>query len=249
MSAAQLSPAITIDEYYEFRLYQMIPTRMPEFHDLMGVQVPAIFARNGIPRPLGFWESHAGPLAPLYAYILPWTNLDERMQAWKRFYADPEWIEKLGANYAGQQRVDRSNIFILRPSPVWAQFKDTKASGPIEGVHELRFHDVLNQDPNKAHEVLAQHDLPFLIARGARVLGVFATWFGTRVNQAVTILAWPDATTMQQAYREHQSDDAIIATREAERRAHGRPLLRGTDVHIMRPISYGVPQANLAPRP
>jgi len=244
-----LAPPVVIDEYYELRLYKMIPTRMSEFHDLMGVQVPPIFARHGIAKPLGFWESHGGRLAPLFAYIIPWSNLDARMAAWRRFYADPEWVEKLSANYAGQQRVERSDILILRPSPVWARFKDARVSVPVEGVHELRFDNVLNQDPILAHEALANVDLPFLVARGAKVLGVFASWFGASLNQVVTILAWPDSTTMLAGHQAHQTDPGIFEAREAERRTHGRPLSRGSDVHIMRPIPYGIPQANLATRP
>jgi hypothetical protein len=170
------------------------------------------------------------------------------MTAWKRFYADPEWMETLSANYAGQQRVERSDILILRPSPVWARFKDTRADGPVEGVHELRFDDVLNQDPNLAHEAWANVDLPFLTARGGDVLGVFASWFGSRLNQIVTILAWPNSATMLAAHRAHQIDPAIVEARESERRAHGRPLSRGSDTHIMRPLPYGVPHANLALR-
>jgi hypothetical protein len=245
----ELAAPVAINEYYELRLYKMIPTRMPDFHDLMGVRVPALFARHGIAKPLGFWESHAGRLAPLFAYVIPWSNLDARMIAWKRFYADPEWVETLAANYAGQQRVERSDILILRPSPVWARFKDAGASGPVEGLHELRFDDVLNQDPNLAHESWASVDLPFLIARGGNVLGVFASWFGSRLNQIVTILAWPNAATMLAAHHAHQTDPAIFEARESERRTHGRPLSRGSDVHIMRPTPYGVPIANLAQRP
>jgi hypothetical protein len=247
MNAVQLAPTVTIDEYYELRLYEMIPTRMPDFHELMRDHVPRIFARVGVSTPLALWEGYASPLAPLYAYCLPWRSLDERMRAWKRFYADPEWIDKLSQNYAGMQRVERSNVFILRPSPIWSKWKQPGASGPIEGVHELRFHDVLNQDPNQAHEALSTIDLPFLTARGAIVLGLFATWFGARMNQAVTLLAWPDSATMQSAYREHRDDEKILAARDAERRAHGRPLLRGADIHIMRPLPYGIPHANLAP--
>jgi NIPSNAP len=246
MSPAQLAPAVTIDEYYELRLYHMLPTRMPDFHDLMSVKVPPIFARNGIAKPLGFWEGFAGPIAPLYAYIIPWRNLDDRMQAWKRFYADPEWTRQLTANYAGQQRLDRSSIFILRPSPVWSQFKTPAAPDPVGGIHEMRIYDLLNHDPNQAHTALAETDLPFLTARGARVLGVFSTWFGTRMNQAIIILAWPDAATMQRAHQEHGADAVIALAHETERRTYGRPLFRGTDVYLMRPIPYGIPRANLA---
>ena len=249
MNAALLASPVTIDEYYELRLYHMLPNRMPDFHDLMSGKVPELFARNGIARPLGSWEGYAGPLAPLYAYIIPWRNLDHRMQAWKRFYADPEWTRQLTANYAGQQRLERSSIFILRPSPVWTRFKRPAAPQGVGGIHEMRVHDVLNHEPNRAHIVLAETDLPFLTARGAEVLGIFSTWFGTRMNQAITILAWPDAATMRQAYREHTTDAAIASAREAERRTHGRPLFRGIDVHIMRPLPYGMPRTNLAAAP
>ena len=247
MNAALLASPVTIDEYYELRLYHMLPNRMPDFHDLMSGKVPELFARNGIARPLGSWEGYAGPLAPLYAYIIPWRNLDHRMQAWKRFYADPEWTRQLTANYAGQQRLERSSIFILRPSPVWARFKRPAPPESVGGIHEMRVHDVLNHEPNRAHIALAETDLPFLTARGAEVLGIFSTWFGTRMNQAITILAWPDAATMQQAYREHATDAAIASTRETERRTHGRPLFRGIDVHIMWPLPYCTPRTNLAP--
>ena len=249
MSGYELSAPVAIDRYFELRLYQMVPSRMPDFHDLLGVQVPSIFEHNGIARPLGFWESHAGRLAPLFAYIIPWTNLDARMENWKRFYADPEWKEKLAANYAGEQRVERSDILILRPSPVWQRLKEPASDVEIGGVHELCFHDILNQDPAKAHDALAEIDLPFLKARGARILGVFSTWFGARMNQAVTILAWPDSATMQSAYREQIFDKAIIEARDAERARFGRPLFRGVDRHIMTPIPYGVPKANLGTEP
>ncbi|MBS3652024.1 NIPSNAP family protein [Pseudaminobacter sp. 19-2017] len=244
----RLAPPLTIDSYYELRLYQMVPGRMPDFHRLMGEDVPPLFARNGIPAPLAFWEGYAGPLSPLYCYILHWRDLDDRMNAWERFYADPEWVAKMGANYGGQQRVERSHVFILRPSPVWERFREAGSQEPVGGVHELRFHDVLNQDPNLAHQSLADHDLPFLRARGARVLGVFATWFGTRMNQAVTLLAWPDAESCRQASFAHQIDPGLLAVRDEERRRYGRPLLRGTDIHILQPIGYGIARPNLAAR-
>lgn len=250
MSDATLAPPVTIDEYYELRLYQMIPTRLPVFHELLRDHVPPLWARNGVPAPLGVWEGHAGPMAPLYAYILPWRSLDERMAAWGRFYADPDWQAALAENYAGRQRVERSNVFILRPSPAWTEVTEPAAAPrPVDGVHEMRVLDLLNQAPPKAHAALAETDLPFLKMQGAEVLGVFATWYGTRMNQAVVFLAWPDAETMRRGHDAHMRAPEIQAVREAERRANGRPLLRGTDVHVLRPLPYGVPRTNLAVAP
>ena len=245
MSESKLAPAFTIDSYYELRLYQMLPGRMPEFHDLMGAKVPPLFAKHGIPEPLGFWEGYAGPMAPLYAYMLHWSDLDARLDNWKRFYGDPEWQAVMKANYAGQQRLERANVSILRPSPVWQALKEPASDAPVGGVHELRIHDLVNLDPNLAHQSLAEHDLPFFKARGARVLGVFATWFGTRMNQAVTLLAWPDMKIYRAANIAHQTDPGLAAVWKEERDRYGRPLVRGIDVHLMTPIDYGMPRANL----
>jgi hypothetical protein len=247
MTSDLLAPPVSIDEYYELRLYRMIPGRTPDFHRLMGEEVPPLFAKNGIPTPLATWEGHAGPMAPLYGYILPWRSLDDRMAAWRRFYADPEWQSRMAQNYAGQQRVDRSNVFILRPSPVWQGLKEAASAESIGGVHEIRLLDVWNQDPNLAHSAFAAVDLPFLKARGARLLGLFSTWFGTRMNQAVAILAWPDGNALAEASLAHHGDAEILRSRDAERRLHGRPLVRATDIHIVTPVAYSMPRANLAP--
>ncbi|MEX0407456.1 NIPSNAP family protein [Aquibium sp. LZ166] len=248
MKDVPLAPPVRIEEYYELRLYQMHQARMPDFHHLMGTDVPPIFERCGISAPLALWEGHGGPLSPLYAYILPWRNLDRRMEAWKRFYADPEWLAKLAVNYGGEQRVDRSHVFVLRPSPVWSRFRSEPDAGPVGSVHELRLIDVDNFDPMLSHTALAETDLPFMTRKGATVLGVFMTWFGTRMNQAVTITAWPDAEALRSAAIAYQTDDGIRAARDEERRRHGQPLVRGSDVHVLRPTRYGAPLPNLAPR-
>jgi len=244
-----LAPAFTINEYYELRLYEMVPTRKPGFHPLMERDVPPLFARAGIPRPLAIWENVSGPIAPLYAYLLPWSNLDERMRAWSRFYGDPEWVARRDANYAGQQRNERTHISILRPSPAWTRLRDPTATGPVGGLHEILIQELLNDDPGKAHEALAETDLPFLQAQGATVLGVFMTWFGTRMNQAVSILAWPNMETRQRAMTAHDSAPEVLAVRDAERRTFGRPLFGRAEVHLVTPVSYGIPHHNLVPRP
>lgn len=248
MSESRLAPAFTIDSYYELRLYQMLPGRMPEFHDLMSAKVPRLFAKHGIPKPLGFWEGYAGPYAPLYAYMLHWSDLDARLENWKRFYADPEWQAAMKSNYAGQQRLERSNVFVLRPSPIWEAFKEPDNENPVGGMHELRTYDLVNLDPNLAHKSLAEHDLPFFKAHGARILGVFATWFGTRMNQAVTLLAWPDSETYRAANIAHQTDAGLAKVWDDERARYGRPIVRSIDIHAMKPIDYGMPRPNLAGR-
>lgn len=246
MTIAPLAPPVDISDYFELRLCQMQPGRLPGFHPLIRDVALPLFARHGIPAPLAMWEGYAGSLSPLHACIIPWRSLDERIAAWKGFSADPDWRNALAASNADGQRIERAHVFILRPSPVWNGLRDPGRSGPLPGLHELAFHDAVNQDAGLAHASLARHDLPFLKARGAHVLGVFATWYGTRTNQVVTLTAWPDAETHQRATRALLSDDAIAAAHSEERRQHGRPLIRNTDVHLLKPLDYGPARANLA---
>ncbi|MDR5653368.1 NIPSNAP family protein [Ruixingdingia sedimenti] len=245
----QMAPEVHIDDYYELRLYEMVPGRTPDLHHRMSVEVPPLFARHGIPRPLAYWDGFAGPINPLYAYLLRWQNLDARMAAWNAFYADPEWIEIRDGSNAGRQMVDTTHIFILRPSPAWEPWRTPAAAGPVGGIHELRLHQVLNDDPARAHAALAEIDLPFLTARGAVVLGVFAGWYGTRLPQAVTLLAWPDMDTRQRAMDAYDTDPGILAARARERDDNRRPIFLRCDTHLMRPAPYGTAQAGLAPLP
>ena len=217
----------TVSRYYELRLYRMLPTRMPDFHDLLGVQVPPLFRKCGVSRPLGFWESYVGPYASLFGYILPWESLDARMEAWTRFYADPVWQEKLSANYAGTQRVDQPSVLILRPSSQWSRFHGQEPAREVGGVHEMRFYDVA---PVGNDEELGER-IAFAQNCGATILGLFDAWIGLPLNRRVVFLAWPD-----EAVR--------LSTRIAEREAFPDDT---PETQVMRPIDYGVPFSDLSP--
>ncbi len=180
-----------IRPYYELRLYQMQPTRMPRFHELMRDHVPALFAKNGVSKPLGGWESHAGPFAPLYGYLLPWESIDARMSAWARFYADPVWQEKLAENYAGAQRVERANVHILRPSAVWERYREAGPPRSVGGVHEMWLH-ARTGPVGRSEAGGAAARLDAARAHGAEVLGVFDAWIGLPTDRQIAFLAWKD---------------------------------------------------------
>jgi len=221
----------------------MLPTRMPDFHDLLGVQVPPLFERNGIPKPLGFWESYASKFAPLFGYIIPWESIDERMAAWQRFYTDPEWVEELVANYAGEQRVDRANVSILRALPMWHEFRSPLPATPVEGIHEMRIYAISDPKQVSGLSHLENFEIPFLIKKGAQVLGIFEAWIGMPRNRVITFLAWPDEETMQQAHYKLQEAKAHPLAEKPDL----IPQFDEVDIHIMKPISYGLPMTNLSP--
>ena len=104
----------------------------------MGHDVVPLFERHGIPRPLGYWHSFAGSEPPLYAYLLQWPDLDQRMKA-AGFYSDPDWLTQ-----CGQMQVRRwwiSELMMLRPSSAWAATAQ-KANPPCGRPAELRMQHV-----------------------------------------------------------------------------------------------------------
>ncbi|MBN9566880.1 MAG: NIPSNAP family protein [Alphaproteobacteria bacterium] len=234
------------NDYYELRLYRCASGRLPDLHHRMGYEIAPLFARHGIPRPLGYWESFASSESPLYAYLLQWPSLDQRMKAFSNFYADADWHSQRDASNAGGTMVDQIELMILRPSSAW-DLNRCENTAPVPGLHELRMQLVNTRDAEAAHRAWGRRDLPFLRQRGAVVLGIFTVWFGAGMPQMISLLGWPDFETRQRAYDELERSPANAKARAEERTRYGGPLFDRCNVHLLRPAPYGIARAGLAP--
>jgi|JI10StandDraft_1071094.scaffolds.fasta_scaffold188010_3 hypothetical protein len=223
--------------FWELRLYEMLPRRLPDMHHQFAHEVPPLFERAGVPAPLAYWDCFAGPMTAMLAYILHWPDLDERMAAWGRFYADPQWWKQYEDAHGGGQMLERSHVLILRASPAW--HTAVCSDPPATGLHELRMVDLLPQAAGAAHEALARVDLACINAHGGRTLGLFDQLAGQRLPRAVSLIAWPDLATRNAAWDAHAADAAVQAARAQERRAHGAPLVGSAEAHLLRPTAYG----------
>jgi hypothetical protein len=219
--------------YWELRLYEMLPARLPDMVHQLRVEIPPLFAEAGVPAPLGIWDCFAGPQTGTLVYLLHWETLDQRMEAWGRFYGNPAWWRQYEDAHGGEQMLERSHVFVLRASPAW-----TPASWPADpaGMCELRLVELHPSAPQEAHHALAATDLALLGERGARLLGLFETCIGDRLPQAAVLLAWPDAATRDAAVLALARDEAVREARASERRRHGEPLIGATDAYLLRPI-------------
>jgi hypothetical protein len=221
---------------WELRLYEMLPRRLPDMHHQFACEIPPLFERAGVPAPLAFWDSFAGPSTRMLAYLLRWNSLDERMAAWGRFYADPQWWKQYEDAHGGAQMLEQSHVLILRASPAWRPgVGPTPAPG---GIHELRMLDLLPRAGAAAHEALDRVDLPFLQARGAQVLGLFELAIGEGLPCAVALLAWPGIEARDAAWRAYGEDGGVQAARERERRTHGAPLVGRAQAWLLRLAGY-----------
>lgn len=233
----------TQTECWELRLYEMLPRRLPDMHHQFAFEIPPLFARAGVPAPLAFWDCHAGPVSATLVYLLRWSSLDERMAAWGRFYADPQWWKQYEDAHGGAQMLERSHVLVLKASPSWQA--ETAKPLPPGGLHELRMVDLLPGAAAAAHQAYADVDLACVREHGARVLGLFDLAIGTGLPQAVCLLAWPDAAARDAAWSAHIESAAVRDARARERALHGMPLVGASAAFLLRPTAYGAPRGAL----
>lgn len=183
--------------YWELRLYEMLPRRLPDMLHQLAVEIPPLFAEAGVPAPLGIWHCFAGPQTGLLVYLLRWDTLDQRMAAWSRFYGNPAWWRQYEDAHGGEQMLERSHVLVLRVSPAWSP-QPERADAPA-GLHELRMVELPPEAPAAGHHALARGELALFGRHGARLLGLFDTCIGDHLPQAVALLAWPDAAARDRA--------------------------------------------------
>lgn len=183
--------------YWELRIYEMLPRRLPDMLHQLAVEIPPLFAEAGVPAPLGIWQCFAGPQTGTLVYLLHWDTLDQRMAAWSRFYGNPAWWRQYEDAHGGDQMLERSHVLILQASPAWTAQPSGADAAPA--LHELRMVELDPAAPGDAHRALAAGELALFTRHGARLLGLFDTCIGDRLPQAVALLAWPDAPTRDRA--------------------------------------------------
>jgi hypothetical protein len=221
--------------YYELRLYQCVPGRIPDLHRRMTQDVLPMFAKHGVSLPTAYWTGYGGLRAPLYAYLLEWDSLDRRMMSFRNFYADPDWLRHREESNAGEQMVDRIDVFILKAESIVSdQLRPDRPEG-VQRVQELRLQQIHARDPGAAMQAWRETDLPFLRHRGATELATFKMWYGTRLPQLVSLIGWDDARGRQEAFEAWDEDAAIAECRRQERSRFGSPLFGRCDVHLMQP--------------
>ena len=227
-----------INDYHELRIYRCSPGRVGDLHHRMGWEIPPLFDRHGVVKPLVYWDGFGTLGAPLYGYLLRWQSLDQRFQAFGDFYSDPDWSRQLAASNAGESMIDRLDLMILRPAAAWARGVDDVRLAAKSGLHELRVQRLSTHNAVQAVKRLAEDDLPFMVEHGGTPLGLFTTWFGSRTPQAVMLIEWPDFKTREAALSARDEVERTSSRLKGERRRFGGPLTLDFDVHLMTPASY-----------
>lgn len=245
---------------FEFRFYAVADGRMASelalVHDMAIAGAPdvaggpphhgeTLWERYGVPKPLGSWITLSGARTPGFLYIMKWPSLAERDARFPRFWSDPFWRARRSELTDGMPLVDQIENWLLDPLPQWEALRSPEAGSDLGGIHELRVDDILNGSQRDAADALADVDLALLKREGATVLGFFEVAIGPDRPRFVTLLAWPDLATQIRGWRHHDADEAVVAQRRRERERFGRPLVLASAQHLLQPVDWNRPGADL----
>jgi heme-degrading monooxygenase HmoA len=75
----------------QLRIYEIFEHNKAAFHARFRDHAIRIMRRYGF-RILSMWESRR-PDRTEFVYLMEWPDLATKEEAWRRFLADPEWVE------------------------------------------------------------------------------------------------------------------------------------------------------------
>jgi len=76
---------------HQLRIYEIFESNKTAFHARFRDHAARIMARHGF-QIVATWETASAGRTE-FAYILAWPDAETKLQRWKSFMADPEWIE------------------------------------------------------------------------------------------------------------------------------------------------------------
>lgn len=124
------------NQLYEMRSYRVADGRMADELErgLACMLNPAeggsgLFARYGIPRPIGLWRVLTGPKVPSVIFLYRWNSIAQRAHAFETFYDDPDWNALRSGSNEGSEIVNNMDDILLRGPPPEAL--------PLDGTYEF----------------------------------------------------------------------------------------------------------------
>lgn len=231
---------------YELRLYTVVPGRVEDIHARFRDHLPKLMARHGIDQ-VARWTATAGPDTPLFVYMMAYDNLAQREQQWDAFYQDDEWWRVRAATNAGEQMVERFDLFLLRPGRAWQAI----ARDPVQrsgGVHELVLGEVALGHDSEAAEYLRTVYLPAVQREGGDILMVADFVAGSKMPRLAMIIAWPNGGRREAGRRRVDADPAVREAQRAERQSIGRTSIGATTIYVLEPTAFDLPLASLGYR-
>jgi hypothetical protein len=217
---------------HELRLYSVAQGRMADVHARFNDHAPALFRKHRVEL-VGRWNAVAGPDAPRFVYLLAYRDYAHREAVWASFYADEEWSRIRRETNAGQEMVERHDLFFLKPHAAWAD--EHEADTPVGGLHELVQQQIAPGLSGSTNSFLQETWLPAVRAAGGRVLAVWDMAAGSGMQKIVLLYSWPDAAAWHAGRQALDRSETLRAAFAAQRSKHGTALFQRAEVSLMDP--------------
>jgi hypothetical protein len=101
----------------ETGVFELRSYRAPAWRDRPPATVSAALRRSGI-HPIVNGSAAAGEHLPRFTYLIPFTSLAARQEAWTRFDADSDWIglqRESAGRFGAEAKVTSASIYSLAP--------------------------------------------------------------------------------------------------------------------------------------
>ncbi|WP_050460640.1 NIPSNAP family protein [Herbaspirillum autotrophicum] len=217
------------DPFYELRFYRVASGRQRDMDARVRNDLRPLFGRHQV-RPAAAWNVSFGSGAPLFVYLTPWHNMQQRTKSWAGFYADPGWAEARTRTNAGSELVESYDIWFLRAILDWnagpsAVARTVSATPPATA--EMMVRSIAVGQSAAARSEIIDTVIPLLQQGGAIVHGVFDVMSGCSLPAIVLFVDWADMA--QRTAVLARLDDRIVTAHTS----NGAPLLGRADHYLM----------------
>ncbi|MCC7327164.1 MAG: NIPSNAP family protein [Burkholderiales bacterium] len=205
--------------FYELRIYTPAAGRLDDLVKRVGSDMVPFFERHGFAPRLGQWTAVAGETMAAFVWLLRWPSMDQRAAAFADLGADAEWQAlRVRTNGAGEM-VKRYDLRFLAPAKAWlGAHQERQPPASHCPLVELRVHPIAVGRTDAANTVLADVDLPALVACGASPIGAFDNIAGGPATPGVTmLLGWSGYGEREQRLAEYARRPDVVAARLRER--------------------------------
>jgi hypothetical protein len=160
---------------YEMRTYRVADGRMDAelARGLACILPPAegglgLFARYGIPEPVGLWRVLNGPHLPSVIFLYRWASVAARAHAFETFYDDADWQALRASTNGAVEIVDRMDDVLLRgppiePLPAGGLYEFARGRAPLGGTTVIGpLAPLCGSDPSDLYVTLHEESGPLL---------------------------------------------------------------------------------------
>ena len=204
--------------FHELRIYTPAAGRLDDLVTRIGSDMVPFFERHRFAPRLGQWTVVAGHPTPGFVWLLRWSSMEERAQAFAGLATDAEWQALRARTNGPGEMVTRYDLRFLAAADAWLPQPLERRTGGSRELVEVRVQPIAVGRTGAAHEALAELDLPALAGCGASLIGVFDNIAGGPATPGVTmLLGWSDFEQRRQGLSRYEQRPGVVEARRAER--------------------------------